>query len=345
MATLANASALADGGVATSADASDDVAATAAATAANGSEDASDDDEDEDAELIAPEVPARASTRAAAPGSLFWDVLVALSLVGVWYGLSTCLSLFNKWFVGTSQYGFEYPLLLTSCHFFLQFAFSALALRLVCAHYRPARPVTWAEYGARIVPSGVASALDIGLSNYSLVFLTLSFYTMCKATSPIFLLAFAFVLGLERLSWQLAGVVAITTCGLVLTVYGESQFNLNGFLLVMSASVMAGLRWTLTQVLLQKKQLGIDNPFATLYFITPVMGTCLSVIGFAVERWWELVRRCPCARAAVVHATLTATPRGKAYAEGSGPRAPPRGARDASRPAQALPPSRPPRRR
>jgi hypothetical protein len=47
------------------------------------------------------------------------------------------------------------------------------------------------------------------------------------------------------------------------------------------------------QILLQKKQLGIDNPFATLYFITPIMGTCLALIGFFIEQWWLLVRAHP----------------------------------------------------
>ena len=39
--------------------------------------------------------------------------------------------------------------------------------------------------------------------------------------------------------------------GLVLLVKGETQFDLLGFVLVMSASMLSGLRWTITQVLLQ----------------------------------------------------------------------------------------------
>lgn len=43
----------------------------------------------------------------------------------------------------------------------------------------------------------------------------------------------------------------IITCGLLLLVAGETKFDALGFLLVMSASALAGLRWTITQVLLQ----------------------------------------------------------------------------------------------
>lgn len=39
-------------------------------------------------------------------------------------------------------------------------------------------------------------------------------------------------------------------------VAGETQFNLWGFILVMLASVAAGFRWTLTQILLQREKLG-----------------------------------------------------------------------------------------
>ena len=49
-----------------------------------------------------------------------------------------------------------------------------------------------------MVPNGVSTGLDIGLSNYSLMLITLSFYTMCKSTTPVFLLTFAFIWGIER---------------------------------------------------------------------------------------------------------------------------------------------------
>lgn len=49
-----------------------------------------------------------------------------------------------------------------------------------------------------VVPNGVSTGLDIGLSNYSLMMITLSFYTMCKSTTPVFLLMFAFIWGIER---------------------------------------------------------------------------------------------------------------------------------------------------
>lgn len=54
----------------------------------------------------------------------------------------------------------------------------------------------------------------------------------------------------HRPSWELAGVVTVIVTGLLLLVYGESEFDLLGFTLVMTASCLSGLRFTLTQVLL-----------------------------------------------------------------------------------------------
>lgn len=38
--------------------------------------------------------------------------------------------------------------------------------------------------------------------------------------------------------------------------YKSTQFNVEGFALVLGASFIGGIRWTLTQILLQKADLG-----------------------------------------------------------------------------------------
>jgi hypothetical protein len=55
----------------------------------------------------------------------------------------------------------------------------------------------------------------------------------------------------HRPSWSLALVVLVISLGLALLVAGETEFNLAGFVIVMVASALSGLRWTITQVLLQ----------------------------------------------------------------------------------------------
>jgi hypothetical protein len=52
----------------------------------------------------------------------------------------------------------------------------------------------------------------------------------------------------RRPTWSLAGVVLVIVTGLLLLVKGETKFDGTGFALVMTASCMSGLRFTLTQV-------------------------------------------------------------------------------------------------
>ena len=81
--------------------------------------------------------------------------------------------------------------------------------------------------------------------------ISLSFYTMCKSSAPLFLLLCAFLWRIEKPTWGLAGIVVVISTGLVMLVDGEVEFNLLGFFLVMSAAAMSGVRWTITQILVQ----------------------------------------------------------------------------------------------
>jgi drug/metabolite transporter (DMT)-like permease len=118
---------------------------------------------------------------------------------------------------------------------------------------RAEAPPSWAVWQRTVLPNGVATGLDIAFSNTSFEFITLSFYTMCKSSAPLFLLLFAFLWGIEKPTWPLAATVCVISAGLLLLVAGEVEFDALGFVLVMSAACMSGLRWTITQVLLQAR--------------------------------------------------------------------------------------------
>ena len=111
--------------------------------------------------------------------------------------------------------------------------------------------MTWPVFIRTVLPNGMATGMDIGFSNASLAIITLSFYTMCKASAPLFLLFFAFVWGIEVMSWSLLGIMLVICSGLFMLVAGETEFELLGFILVMTAACLSGLRWTITQVSLQ----------------------------------------------------------------------------------------------
>ena len=88
---------------------------------------------------------------------------------------------------------------------------------------------------------------------------------MCKSSSLAFVLLFAFLFKLEVPSWRLAGIIFIITSGVVLMVSTETEYNYVGMVQVLVASMLGGLRWSLTQILLDKESMGMSNPIATLY--------------------------------------------------------------------------------
>jgi len=70
----------------------------------------------------------------------------------------------------------------------------------------------------------------------------------------------------------------------------ETHFVLSGLLLVLTASAFGGLRWSLTQLLLKNRKMGMDNPAATIYWLAPVMGLTLATISAVVDNWAEVFR-------------------------------------------------------
>ena len=113
---------------------------------------------------------------------------------------------------------------------------------------------------------------------------------MCKSSSLVFVLLFAFIFRLEIFSIRLVAVITLIVAGVVLMVATETHFVLSGFILVISASALGGLRWSLTQLLLKNKHMGMDNPAATIFWLSPIMGLSLAVISMFIEGWPSVFR-------------------------------------------------------
>ncbi|KAJ2593696.1 hypothetical protein H4R99_006016 [Coemansia sp. RSA 1722] len=209
---------------------------------------------------------------------------IALSLLYMllWYTFSSVLSVYNKWLFGKSERDFSFPLFVSSIHMLVQYSLATLCLRLF-PKLRPSQTPTWGTYLTRAVPCGLASAMDIGLSNISLRTITLTFYTMCKSSALGFVLLFAFLFGLERVRLVLIAIIAVISVGVVLMAAGEVDFVWAGFLEAIASSAMSGLRWSLTQILLSQARFGMNNPVATMSKLTPVIGSSLLVFSLILE--------------------------------------------------------------
>ena len=113
---------------------------------------------------------------------------------------------------------------------------------------------------------------------------------MVKSSSLIFVLLFAFLFRLEIFSLRLVGVIFFIFIGVVLMVASETQFVLSGFLLALTASASGGLRWSLTQMLLKSRKIGMSHPVAALFWLAPVMFVTLACISAVVDGWGQVFR-------------------------------------------------------
>ncbi|AQL02037.1 probable sugar phosphate/phosphate translocator At1g06470 [Zea mays] len=205
----------------------------------------------------------------------------------VWYAFSTCLTLYNKTLLGDKLGKFPAPLLMNTVHFALQAGLSKLIIFLQSKGPEAAVEMGWKDYFIRVVPTALGTALDINLSNASLVFISVTFATMCKSASPIFLLLFAFAFRLENASIKLLGIIVVISTGVLLTVSKETEFDFLGFIFVTLAAVMSGFRWSMTQILLQKDTYGLKNPITLMSHVTPVMAIATMILSLLLDPWSE----------------------------------------------------------
>jgi solute carrier family 35 protein C2 len=242
-------------------------------------------------------------------------------LIALWYTFSISISVYNKWMFSKENLDFHFPLFTTSLHMVVQFTCASGVLYFfpnlrpgagsVDAQHaqgysqvdgddddgeRRSSPPTESKgplmtrwfYLTRIGPCGTATALDIGLGNFSLRFISLTFFTMCKSSVLAFVLLFAFIFRLEKPSWRLLGIITLMSVGVIMMVAGETAFNALGFILVMTASFCSGFRWSLTQILLLRNP-ATSNPFSSIFFLTPVMFLALFFLALPIEGTSNLI--------------------------------------------------------
>ncbi|CAI5963686.1 unnamed protein product [Closterium sp. NIES-64] len=227
-----------------------------------------------------------------------WSVVKVLLLVLLWYTFSMALSLYNKVLIGEKHGRFPAPLLMTTFHFLLQGGIASLLLRCCCQSWLPATPISWRDYFLRVVPTAVATSLDIALSNLSLALITLTFYTMCKSSAPVFLLLFAFLFRLETPSFKLLGIMLVISVGVLFTA-SQCLCALLCLLLPhatillfpampLSPSQSTSSPSALTTPSLPPPPPGLTNPLLTLAYLAPVMALVCGVFSLLHEPWSTL---------------------------------------------------------
>ncbi|KAF3610154.1 hypothetical protein DY000_02044579 [Brassica cretica] len=226
------------------------------------------------------------------------DILKTLFFILVWYTFSTFLTLYNKTLLGDDLGKFPAPLLMNTIHFSIQAVLSKMITWYWSGRFQPDVTMSWRDYFIRVVPTALATALDINLSNESLVFISVTFATMCKSAAPIFLLLFAFAFSFSckagvskpETFWHYFSYLSRSVVIRLLIfihlhpVAKETEFEFWGFIFVMLAAVMSGFRWCMTQVLLQ---VCLKNPFTFMSCVAPVMAIVTGLLSLLLDPWSE----------------------------------------------------------
>lgn len=229
---------------------------------------------------------------------------LAVFYIAGWYFFSMSISVYNKWMFGRGL-NFRFPLFVTAFHQTCLFLLSTAVL-----YFRPklrpqvnnsppflasvAMPVL--AYVVNILPCAMASAGDIGLSNVSLEFISLSLYTMLKTSSLIFVLVFGLLFRLEKFNWRLIVIVIVMSASVMMMTKSPDSAPDDsaddrqpiGILLILAASVVSGLRWSFTQLLLKKNEYA-KHPIQTIFYISPSMTLVLLIFALFFEGWGEFV--------------------------------------------------------
>lgn len=206
-----------------------------------------------------------------APGGLLSVGLLVLAYLFIAPGLTLSF----KWMFST--YGFHYPMSVVSYLLMLEWCM-ALACRWLLG--KAAALSNWRASVKVAAPIGVCIAAEVAASNLSLLTLSVSFHTMVKASAPVFVLLFSTLLGLESPDWRTVATVCFIVLGIAVCALGELRFSLAGFLFVLLSTAAAGLRWSLSQLLLQGSKL---HTVALLVWTLPAAIVVLPPFAAAFE--------------------------------------------------------------
>jgi drug/metabolite transporter (DMT)-like permease len=107
---------------------------------------------------------------------------------------------------------------------------------------------------------------------------------MLKAFTPVAVLLFSSIMGLEKPACTELLIVMVICVGVAMTSLGESAFSMLGFIFQSLAIIFESSRLVLTNILLKSLKL---DPLSSLYYIAP-MCSCFIGVGFLVFEYDQL---------------------------------------------------------
>lgn len=120
-----------------------------------------------------------------------------------------------------------------------------------------------------VVLIGVCTAMDIALSNESILYINITLYTTLKATVVIFTFFWSILFRIEIFRFYVFLAILGIFWGVGFAVFSTTGFSVFGVFLCLSASCISGLRWVLLQYMLLSDPLSASSAYIALYRFSP----------------------------------------------------------------------------
>jgi len=189
-----------------------------------------------------------------------------------WFVLNISLNYYNSRVLrGTN---FHFPFLLTLVNKLVGFIIAVTLM--LCSKGLPNPQELGAHFLRPIVHvQGVATALNIGFNNWSLVEITLTMNQILKSTAPLWTAPLSMIFEGKTFSWQLWGSMSVLVVGCVMAAWGAlADEPILGILLCL-LSVLSQATWTVSSAVLM--QMG-EKPLDAVSLLFVSGPTCMLTL-------------------------------------------------------------------
>jgi drug/metabolite transporter (DMT)-like permease len=212
------------------------------------------------------------------------DRLVVALIFATWFITNLTINFYNKWLLGMTD--FTFPLLYTSTNKIIGWFASLGILSASVATGKgqfPSAARLRAQFKRPMIHiHGVFTALNIGLNNWSLVFISLSINQLLRSIVPLPTAALSTVFEKKRFGWQIWVSMGVVCAGAMLASYGSGDASLFGILICLG-SVFSGAAWTVVSgMLLQMGEEPLDS-LSVLFCSSPTCILTTLVFAMALE--------------------------------------------------------------
>ncbi|TKY63414.1 sugar phosphate/phosphate translocator [Spatholobus suberectus] len=207
--------------------------------------------------------------------------VIPWSTIGVviaWYSSNIGVLLLNKYLL--SNYGFKFPVFLTTCHMTVCSLFScALSVTDVV----PLQRVRSRGQFGKIVGLSVVFCFSVVCGNVSLRYIPVSFNQAVGATTPFFTALFAYAVSTKREAWVTYATLLPVVTGVVIASGGEPSFHLFGFVICVSSTAARAFKSVLQDILLSSEGEKL-NSMNLLLYMAPIAMMVLLPATLLMER-------------------------------------------------------------